>query len=651
MSYVVLIPLLPALAFAVMVVMSNRIRNSALWVSIGAMAGSLALSLYAFTRVWPGGEEPVWSSTFALADIGGKPLEIGMRLDGISAIMLLVVTIVGLCVQVYSLGYMHKDRRKGWYFAVLSLFSAAMLMLVLAGDFLLLYMSWEIMGLCSFLLIGFWHEQAGPRAAAIKAFLTTRVGDVGFAIGLAVMWATAHTFSIHEVSVFEWARYPAAALAVALLLFFGAMGKSAQVPLHVWLPDAMAGPTPASALIHAATMVAAGVYLVIRAMPIFEEASAAGLHTVMIIGVTTALVGGLLAVVQYDIKKILAYSTISQLGFMFVALGTGNTVAALFHLVTHAFFKSLLFLGAGVIIHATHTQDIREMGGLRKAMPWTTGVFTVGALALAGLPGLSGFFSKDEILVSILHVEGDLYSMGVRWLLIGLMLFAAGLTAFYMTRLWIRVFGDNACSLAHEGHLNMLVPMVVLASITVVIGWTQPVFMQFLGEHGAWPDPLMAGLSVAVFAVGVGGGYLIYGRQLLDRDKLRGRFYRLYGALKNGFYFDWTYNGFIVRPFFIVAEWLSTFDAQRIDGAVNGVASGWSRLSDTMWVGDVKIIDGAVNGLGRLVTRSGARMRKLQGGRVQSYQRLAYAGLIAILVVIALAAWLTNVVVPMLRGA
>ncbi len=367
MAYVALIPLLPG----------SRVRGhgrhvatacatNALWVSIGAMAGSLALSLYTFTRVWPGGEEPVWSSTFVLADIGGRPLEIGLRLDAVSAIMLLVVTIVGLCVQVYSLDYMRKDQRKGWYFAVLSLFSAAMLMLVLAGDYLLLYMSWEVMGLCSFLLIGFWHEQAGPRAAAIKAFLTTRVGDVGFAIGLAVMWATAHTFNIHEVSKFEWALYPAAALAVALLLFFGAMGKSAQVPLHVWLPDAMAGPTPASALIHAATMVAAGVYLVIRAMPIFHQASPVGLHIVMAIGVTTALVGGLLAVVQYDIKKILAYSTISQLGFMFVALGAGSTVAALFHLVTHAFFKSLLFLGAGMIIHATHTQDIREMGGLAQ---------------------------------------------------------------------------------------------------------------------------------------------------------------------------------------------------------------------------------------------------------------------------------------------
>ena len=650
MNWVALIPLLPALAFALMVVMSNRARNSALWVSLGAMAGSLALSLAAFAQVWPGGEEPVWSSTFVMADIGGKPLEIGMRLDAISAIMLLVVTIVGVCVQVYSLGYMKKDKRKGWYFAVLSLFTAAMLTLVLAGDFLLLYMSWEIMGLCSFLLIGFWHEQAGPRAAAIKAFLTTRVGDVGFAIGLAIMWATVRSFNMHEVSTFHWAAYPVAAASVALLLFFGAMGKSAQVPLHVWLPDAMAGPTPASALIHAATMVAAGVYLVIRAMPIFAEAAVSQLRVVMFIGLTTALLGGLLAVVQYDIKKILAYSTISQLGFMFVALGAGHPVAALFHLVTHAFFKSLLFLGAGVIIHATHTQDIREMGGLRKAMPWTTAVFTIGALALAGLPGLSGFFSKDEILVAIMRSDAGLYPGPVRWVLIALLLFAAGLTAFYVTRLWIRVFGDSVCSLAHEGHKSMLVPMVVLASITVVIGWTQPLFMEFLGEHGAWPDPLMAGLSLAVFAVGAGGGYLVYSKNVIDRVALRARYYRLYGVLRNGFYFDWTYNGFIVQPFFAIGAWLSAFDGRRIDGAVNGVASVWSRVSDSMSAGDARIIDGAVNGLGRFVQRSGARMRKLQVGRIQSYQRLAYAGLFAILVVIALAAWLANYL-PMLRGA
>ena len=676
MGWVALIPLLPALSFAVLVGMSNRVRNASVWVSLGAIFGSLLLSFAAFAKVWPGGEEPVWSAVFEAANIGGHPLELGLQLDALTAAMLLVVTIVGACVQVYSLDYMKKDPRKGWYFTVLSLFTAAMLTLVLAGDFLLLYMSWEVMGLCSFLLIGFWHEQAAPRAASLKAFLTTRVGDLGFAIGLAIIWATTHTFNIREVAEFHWSAVPVAAAAATLLLFFGAMGKSAQVPLHVWLPDAMAGPTPASALIHAATMVAAGVYLVIREMPIFLEAAAGQLQVVMAIGVTTALVGGMIAVVQYDIKKVLAYSTISQLGFMFIALGTGNAVAAVFHLVTHAFFKSLLFLASGAVIHATHTQDMREMGGLRRAMPWTTTVYTIGALALAGVPGLSGFFSKDEILVSIFHAK-ELYSLEVRWVLIGLTLAAAGLTAFYMTRLWIRVFAGDVSSHAKEGHLTTLLPMTLLAIITVFIGWTQPVFMIFLGEHGAWPDPLMASLSLVVFVLSVGGGWLVYSRQVIDRDRLKTRFSNLYGALDNKLYFDIAYDAVFIRPFFAVADWLSAFDARRVDGLVNGVvgvyvraagllnivdarvidgvvngtASAWVGFSEVMYrVADVRIIDGTVNGVATFVKWSGARIRKMQVGRVQIYQRLAYAGLFAIFVVIALSAWLADVLLPMLRG-
>ena len=659
MAWVLLIALLPALAFAAMAPMSRAVRNRMQWLPLTAMSGSLVLSFAAFVEVWRAGlgEEPVWEATVKLAELGGNPLEVGLRIDAITAVMLLVVTIVGLCVQVYSLGYMHKDERRGWYFAVLSLFSAAMLLLVLAGDFLLLYMSWEVMGLCSYLLIGFWHEEEGPRSASIKAFLTTRVGDVGFALGLAVMWATAGTFGFGAVARFNWGAGAglAAASAVALLLLFGAMGKSAQVPLHVWLPDAMAGPTPASALIHAATMVAAGVYLVIRAMPIFIASSHENLHAVITIGVITAVVGGLLAVVQHDIKKLLAYSTISQLGFMFVALGAGSTGAALFHLVTHAFFKSLLFLGAGVIIHATHTQDIREMGGLRRALPWTTTTFTIGALALAGLPGLSGFFSKDEILVALVNIP-DAYRYGLweKWVLVGLMLFAAGLTAFYMTRLWIRVFGDNACSLARESHKKMLVPMAVLAAISVVIGWTQPAFLTFLGHEAAWPDPLMAGLSVAVFAIGVGGGWLVYGRQVVDTEVIKARFPYAYGMLANKLYFDLTYSELLVRPFHELAGWLSRFDQRRVDGVVNGAASWWDDFAGLLWAGDIRVIDGAVNGLGSLVKRAGARVREIEVGRVQVYQQLAYAGLLIVLLVVLLLPWLRvllGLLVPMLRGA
>ncbi len=334
--------------------------------------------------------------------MGEYTFDAKLALDPVAAVTLVTVTIVATCVQVYSLGYMHKDERIGWYYAVLSLFTSAMLFLVLSENLLFTFVMWEMMGLCSYLLIGFWYENEAPRKASQKAFLTTRVGDLGFLIALFTIFTAVGTFDLAEVlsSVPEWA--PGVATAAAIGLLWAAMGKSAQIPLHVWLPDAMAGPTPASALIHAATMVAAGVFVIARTLPIFEAAPQV-MSAMLFIGVATALLGGLLACVQHDIKKVLAYSTISQLGLMFVALGAGSATASLFHLTTHAYFKSLLFLGAGVIIHAAHTQDMREMGGLAKRMPWTTATFTVGAMALAGVPPLAGFFSKDEILAVLLH--------------------------------------------------------------------------------------------------------------------------------------------------------------------------------------------------------------------------------------------------------
>jgi NADH-quinone oxidoreductase subunit L len=623
-AWIALIPLMPAAAFAAMLPMSRRARTSWRFLPLVAMAGSLALSLAAFARVWPGGSDAVvYHASYTLTRLGGSPLALGIQLDAVSAMMLLVVTIVAMCVFVYSLGYMHKDERQGWYFAVLSLFSAAMLFVVLAGDFLTLYMAWEVMGLCSYLLIGFWHKDEGPRLASIKAFLTTRVGDVGFAIGLAIMWASAHSFDF-AVVLHGFRFGSAAATAIALCLLFGAMGKSAQVPLHVWLPDAMAGPTPASALIHAATMVAAGVYLVARALPIFAQAAPWVFTVVLVIGLLTALLGGLLALVQHDIKKILAYSTISQLGYMFIALGAGGAGAALFHLLTHAFFKSLLFLGAGVIIHATHTQDIREMGGLRKAMPWTTGVFVVGALALSGVFPFSGFWSKDDILLTLYQ--------GGHYIALGIALFVAGLTAFYMTRLCVRVFGDNACSLAHEGHRTMVGPMVLLAGITVVIGFASTGFATFIGETPAGLN-LGIALTSTVFALGgIGLGVWVYGFRGLDTDALKARFPLVYGALVNKFYFDMTYERVFVGGFRTVADWLARVDLSAIDGVVNAVASSWARVSAVTWDADTRIIDAAVNGVGAAVVRAGARARDIQGGRVQTYQRLAFAGLLVLLV-------------------
>ena len=632
MTWITLIPLLPALAFAAMLPMSRRVRTAARWLPLAAIGGSLALSIAAFFSVWPGGSgEPVYRSSVLLARLGGAALSIGLRLDTISVVMLLVVTIVGVCVQVYSLGYMHRDPRQGWYFAVLSLFSAAMMLLVLAGDFLLLYMSWEVMGLCSYLLIGFWHEQDGPRRASIKAFLTTRVGDVGFAIGLAAMWSYAHCFDFATVLQNTHGTVAAAGM-VSLGLLAGAMGKSAQVPLHVWLPDAMAGPTPASALIHAATMVAAGVYLVARALPIFHAAAPWVLIFVTWVGVSTAVLGAVLAMVQYDIKKVLAYSTISQLGYMFIALGAGGEVAALFHLVTHAFFKSLLFLGAGVIIHATRTQDIREMGGLRKVMPWTTTTFLFGALALSGVFPFSGFWSKDDILMT-LYTRGERWS----WAALVVALLVAAATAFYMTRLSIRVFGGKVCSLAHEGHVEMVAPMALLAGITAVIGFASPAFAAFLGEQRGWPDLGMAIAGSVAATSGIGFGVWIYAFGGLDTQALRRRFPRSWAVLDNGFYFDITYGRGFVEGFSAIAGALARFDIRIVDGLVNGLARAWSRASDMLWSFDIRGIDGVVNGVSTLVVRAGARARELQAGRVQGYQRLAYAGLLALLLFSALA--------------
>jgi len=549
-------------------------------------------------------------------------------LDPVSAAMLVVVTVVGLCVQIYSLSYMHADERRGWYYTVLSLFTAAMLGLVVADNFLQLYGMWEVMGLCSYLLIGFWHEEEAPRKASIKAFLTTRVGDIGFALGLAAMFTATHSFSFAVVlpSAAHWA--PGVATLVALGLLFGAMGKSAQVPLHVWLPDAMAGPTPASALIHAATMVAAGVYLVARSLPIFE-ASGVALTVTLVVGLTTALVGGIQAVVQYDIKKVLAYSTISQLGYMFIALGAGSQLAGLYHLVTHAFFKSLLFLGAGAIIHACHTQDMREMGALRKSMPITTVVFTFGTLALAGIFPFSGFWSKDEILTVLLHEH--------HYVAFGLALLAALITAFYCARLWFRVFAGKAHNHhAHEADAKMLAPMVLLASITLVIGFATPVFATFLGHEGEWPAIAMAASSSAVALAGLLAGWWAFGLGKLDTEKVKSQFAWAYALVANKFYFDAIYEAMFVRGFVKTADLLWKFDGSVIDAIVNGAARLWRQTSEYAWAFDGSVVDGAVNGAANAVKSGGARARRLQTGQVQAYQRFVLGAAIALVLLLVL---------------
>jgi len=650
MSYVLAIPLLPALAFVVLMPLSRATRNRLVPISIGAVTLSFILSIVAFISTLPGGADSVVYHVFApIAHVGGTVLGVGIMLDPISAAMIIVVTLVGLCVQVYSVGYMHRDERIGWYYTVLSLFTAAMLLLVLSDNFLELYAAWEVMGLCSYLLIGFWHEQAAPRAASLKAFMTTKAGDAGLVLGLMVMFSTTGTFDFHVVlNEFTW--QPGAATAVALLLLFGAMGKSAQFPMHVWLPDAMAGPTPASALIHAATMVAAGVYLVARALPIFTVSGVA-LTVTMVVGCVTALLAGLLASVQHDIKKVLAYSTISQLGYMFVALGAGSLVAGMMHLVTHAFFKSMLFLGAGVIIHAAHTQDMREMGGLGRHLKVTTVTFTIGSLALAGIFPFSGFWSKDEILTTLLR-EGHIVAFVT-------LLVAAFITAYYVSRLWFRVFtGPEQTEGLSEVHKEMLIPTMVLAAVTTVIGFGAPAFSRFLGYEGEWPSMGMALTSTGVAVAGIALGWFMYGRktQVVNTRAIKQRYSYLYDPLVQKLYIDRAYEVFVIAPYRSLAAALSKFDHSGVDGAVNGAVVLWSALTrvgqrfdddvidgavdgaGAFWralsrVGqrfDDGAIDGAVNGVGTVVKGAGRRVRLLQVGRVQTYQGLI-AGVLVIL--------------------
>ena len=632
MNWLLAIPALPTLAFVGLLALPRSLRNKALWLPVGAIAISLVLSLLAFTRVWPGGAgaPAVWDYSWNLAVLQGLKLSIGVRLDAMAAILLVVITIVATCVEVYSLSYMKDDQREGWYFAVLSLFTAAMLTLVLAENLLLLFAMWEVMGLCSYLLIGFWYELEAPRRASQKAFLVTRVGDMGLLFSLIIIYTEIHTFEIPVIlqTVEKWG--PGVALAAAAGLLLAAMGKSAQVPLHVWLPDAMAGPTPASALIHAATMVAAGVYLVARMLPVFEAAPQV-LFAALVIGSITAVVGGLLACVQHDIKKVLAYSTISQLGLMFMALGAGSMVAAMFHLVTHAFFKSLLFLGAGVIIHAAHTQDMRQMGGLRKHMPVTWLTFLVGSLALAGVVPFSGFFSKDEIVASLLRAH--------QYWAVGVLFFASALTAFYMTRLYFRVFeGPEQTEHLHEGPALMISPMVALAVITAFIGFGSTVFAGFLGEVGTWPEMALILASTAVAATGIGAGWWFFGRRSVVVNtvyykQLMGPFYE---ALQRKLYFDIAYDYLVIKPYVDMADRMAWIDRNVIDAAVNGVSSWWVLLSTGAATFDRVVIDGAVNGLVTLAKAAGVRARTLQTGRLQGYQRLVLSAVVVFMLYLVL---------------
>jgi NADH-quinone oxidoreductase subunit L len=590
---------------------------------------------------------------------GGVKFTVGTQIDGLAVMMLFVVTLISLLVHIYSTAYMHGDTRFTYYYAALSLFSASMLTLVVASNTLELLVGWELVGLCSFMLIGHWWEEHANSSAALKAFLTTRTGDIGLMIGVIItFFAAGQTFNI--VGINE------AAIAVkgghtiwlvgACALLLGIIGKSGQFPLHTWLPDAMAGPTPVSALIHAATMVVAGVYLGARVYGVFWEGfsiSAGGVNLMALVGGVTILIGAALAFVQDDIKKVLAYSTISQLGYMVMALGVGAWTGAVFHLFTHAFFKALLFLGAGSVSHSGshHSFDMKkDMGGLRKYMPITFVTFMIGSLALAGVFPLAGFWSKDEILATA--GQGN-YTI---FLVIGLI--GAVMTAAYMVRcVWLTFFGEfRGHGEPHESPRSITVPLVVLAFFSVVAGLANASafgieeFAKFVEPTFAFPpvvtpdfDFTLAAVSffLVIISLGIAAVYWLDRKELQSLKGLTGRSNAAkagHSFLLNKYYLDDLYEGKIVAgikgPIARAAYWVNQ---NVIDGAVNAAGKGAGALGRlTYRFVDQDVVDGAVNGIANETGNAGGLLSYVQSGRVQRYALILFAsvGLLALLLVI-----------------
>jgi NADH-quinone oxidoreductase subunit L len=536
-----------------------------------------------------------------------------------------------MLVHIYSIGYMHGDPGYWRFFAYLNLFMFSMLLLVLASNFLVMFVAWELVGLCSYLLIGFWYGRHSAALGAKKAFITNRVGDVGFALGIAALWTVFGTLDFDAIFKAFPGNLPGwQVTGIALLLFTGAVGKSAQFPLHVWLPDAMEGPTPVSALIHAATMVNAGVYMVARTSPIFAHASGT-LSVVAGIGIFTSILAASIAFTQTDIKRVLAYSTLSQLGYMFAALGVGAFAAAIFHLVTHGFFKGLLFLGSGSVIHAVHDeQDMRKMGGLWRKIPWTYATMLIGSLAIAGIPPLAGFFSKDEILAAAFKAGGDASGFYLVW---GVGFLVAGMTAFYMFRLMgLTFWGESRVDPEVEAHIHeapwtMRFPLVVLAVASIVVGfalgyppengpihqWLAPIFegpLAVLGRHEApyqffGTDGVLAIASVLIALVGIAYAWRFFGVEL-GPFQLAPQGERVARIVRSSP--EWT---FLYRA--SVNKWW--FDD--INNLLFVVVGG--RVADGLRWFDVHVIDGAVNGLAALTRSTGGRIARFQTGRVQNY--------------------------------
>jgi NADH-quinone oxidoreductase subunit L len=630
------IVLLPLLGFLINGLFGRKIKNESVVGGIGtlAVASSFVIALLIFFEMLglPAEERKHIVTVFQWISAGSFSVNVAYQVDQLSILMTLIITGVGSLIHLYSIGYMHGDAGFWRFFTYLNLFIFAMLNLVLADNYLLMFLGWEGVGLCSYLLIGFWYDRNFEKGttgdAAKKAFIVNRIGDFGFLLAMFLIFNTfgsltyetvfaqASGFSVGDNLMF-W---------ITILMFLGATGKSAQIPLYVWLPDAMAGPTPVSALIHAATMVTAGIYMVARSSVLFALAPTT-MEIVAVVGLLTAFFAGTIGLVQNDIKKVLAYSTVSQLGYMFLGVGVGAFSAGLFHVMTHAFFKALLFLGSGAVIHAMHEeQDIQKMGGLQKYMPWTFRTFAIGSFAIAGFPLLSGFFSKDEILWKA-------FADGAPWMWV-IAALAAGVTAFYMFRLVSLTFlgkerFDHHHVHPHEAPKTMLIPLIVLAFFSIVGGYVgiphvlgghnyfeeflEPVFaaanskmMLPMHDSAALELGLMAA-SVAIGLLGIFAGWKIYTQKQEVAENTAKKFSGLHKLLWNKYFVDETYDALVVNPIKQTSE-------------------------KFLWkIFDVKIIDNTLNYSAKFVEATSNIFRRIQTGVVQSYAVVFVAGILLIL--------------------
>lgn len=639
MDKYLLIPLLPLIAFTINIIFGRQIiKDKAHWIAILAVLGSFVIAVSTLMEVLSG--KTINYDVYSWIVSGNFKVTVGFLIDQLTAIMLIVVTSVSLLVHIYSVGYMHGDKGYYRFFAYLSLFTFSMLMLVMSNNLLQLYFGWEAVGLCSYFLIGFWYEKKSASDAGRKAFIVNRFGDFGFGLGVIMIFLTLG--ALHYTDIFskvgtlqgqtiDILGYNVDLITlIALLLFCGAVGKSAQIPLHVWLPDAMEGPTPVSALIHAATMVTAGVFMVARFNPIFSLSETA-MNVVALTGAVTSLFAATIALVQNDIKRIVAYSTVSQLGYMFLACGVGAYGAGIFHLYTHAYFKALLFLGAGSVMHAMAGElDIQKMGGLRKHMPVTYWTFLIASLSIAGIPGLAGFFSKDEILWLA-------YNHGTVGKIVWLMGTAvAALTAFYSFRIIFLAFhGKFRGTHEQEHHLHespkaMTIPLIILAIGAISAGWVGiPAALGGSNAIAHFFEPVLGHphvtaaheeefMVMAISIIAATGGILIswvcYSLKPEIPKALAAKFKGIYTTLWNKYYVDELYDFIIVRP------------------------TKWIASNILVAVTDGKIIEGIVNGVPQAIRNFGEKLRKLQTGHLQHYAISMAIGLFVILTLVLIAA-------------